>query len=270
MILPTIIAFTSLDIFDVNFKVYVQEVENKEDCEIDIDHIRIDQLKNRYALSFNKTYDDYEDNPISIFGELETYPIIENERSGIRVATYMIKPIELWVDFFNSLYQMCDKRWNITTEPVISKSGFGFSDFDSIEIYIIKVYRDHGFDEEYYRSGIILNASDNPEIETRRKSLLSVLNRGLPATDRPMRGHPGLDHDELIYRLAKAQEAEDIKEKNPEMTYGEIALKIGWDRGATRGSKIKLLEKARQDLDDADPELLSKVEEYRKKEKNNN
>ena len=181
MILPTIIANTSLDIFDVNFKVYVQEFENKEDCEIDIDHIRIDQLKNRYVLSFNKTYDDYEDNPISIFGELETYPIHENSRSGIRVATYVIKPIDLWIDFFNSLYQMCNKRWyKITTEPVIDENGFGFSEFDDIERYIINVYRDHGFDEEYYRSGLIQQESDDLELEKRRKRLLKILEQRLP------------------------------------------------------------------------------------------
>jgi hypothetical protein len=60
-------------------------------------------------------------------------------------------------------------------------------------------------------------------------------------------GHPGLAREELIYRLMKAQEAEEIKQREPEMTWKEIARAVGWRFGnEPRG--VKLLEDARHRL----------------------
>jgi hypothetical protein len=83
-------------------------------------------------------------------------------------------------------------------------------------------------------------------------------------------GRPGLSRDELIYRLAKAQEGEQIKRDDPSMTWKEIALEIDWRMGAGKPG-VKLLEDARKRLrrlEKHDPEgLLDLVGEFRKKKK---
>jgi len=228
MILPTIIVNTTLDIFDVNFKVYVREFEYENDCEIDYDQIIVDKFINRYVLSFNKTNDYYGGKPINIFGELETYPILENERFGIRVATYVIKPIDLWNDFLISLYQRCHKIWLITTEPVYSEFVFDFSHLDNLEWYIIKVYRDHGFNKEYYRSGLILQESDDLELEKRRKRLLKVLKRRLPPIEESedlnsTRSQPESKKGMSEWRERRAYLFKEVKDKNPRLTYDQVA-----------------------------------------------
>jgi len=78
-------------------------------------------------------------------------------------------------------------------------------------------------------------------------------------------GHPGLDHDELIYRLAKAQEAEEIRRTRGSGTcWKEIAKEIGWDKG-TGEQGLALLRDARQRLSKLEPDdpLLEEVREYR-------
>lgn len=90
----------------------------------------------------------------------------------------------------------------------------------------------------------------------------------VPEKQRPG-GAPGLNREELVYRLAKAQEAEEIKRKCPELTWKEIVHIIDWARGGTRESRIKLLEDARYRLGrlkKGDPEgLLDRVAEYRRR-----
>jgi hypothetical protein len=83
-------------------------------------------------------------------------------------------------------------------------------------------------------------------------------------------GRPGLDREELIYRLAKAQEAEEIRREDPSMRWKEIAREVQWRPGTTKAG-IKLLEDARQRLrrlqrDDPD-NLLEEVARFRGKEK---
>jgi len=83
-------------------------------------------------------------------------------------------------------------------------------------------------------------------------------------------GRRELDHDDLIYRLAKAQEAEEIKAREPDKRWKEIAREIGWRLGTT-ASGIKLLEYARDRLKRAqkegDRQLLDEVKKYRKAKK---
>lgn len=83
-------------------------------------------------------------------------------------------------------------------------------------------------------------------------------------------GNPGLPENEVIYRLAKAQERNEIKASNQDMKEKEIAKEIGWNKGAAK-SGIKLLEEARhrlERLEASDPDnRLPKVAEYREKEK---
>lgn len=53
-------------------------------------------------------------------------------------------------------------------------------------------------------------------------------------------GNPGLERAELIYRLAAAQEAVEIKASDPSITWKECARKLRWRHG-TRPSAIKKL-----------------------------
>jgi len=94
-----------------------------------------------------------------------------------------------------------------------------------------------------------------------------------PTNEEPTKGQPGrpgleLDHDELIYRLAMAQWAEQMKRDDPDMRWNEIQVKIGWDRGGSRESKAKLLYYARDKLhrfERKDPDnLLEEVAQRRR------
>jgi hypothetical protein len=63
------------------------------------------------------------------------------------------------------------------------------------------------------------------------------------SSERP--GHPGLARDEVIYRLAKALEAEVMKERYPTRTWKEISHAVGFDRGESKASEVALLRDAR-------------------------
>jgi hypothetical protein len=86
-------------------------------------------------------------------------------------------------------------------------------------------------------------------------------------TSRGQGGRPGLDHDELIYRLAKAQEAEEIKRANPDKWWKMIAKEINWRHGIG-GPGLTLLRDARKrlrSLEQDDPGgLLQEVAEWRR------
>jgi hypothetical protein len=80
-------------------------------------------------------------------------------------------------------------------------------------------------------------------------------------------GRPGLDHDELIYRLAKAQQAEEIKRADPDMWWKMIAKEINWRHGIG-GPGLTLLRDARKrlrSLEEEDPgRVLQEVAEWRR------
>ena len=80
-------------------------------------------------------------------------------------------------------------------------------------------------------------------------------------------GRPGLDHDELLYRLAKAQEAEEIKRAHPDMWWKMVAKEINWRHGIS-GPGLTLLRDARKrlrSLEEDDPGgLLQEVAQWRR------
>lgn len=94
-----------------------------------------------------------------------------------------------------------------------------------------------------------------------------TLKLATPPTMRRRGGRPRLEHEEVIYRLAKAQEAEELKRRDSELTWHAILLMIDFGRGGTRESSRKLLEIARGELEElskSDPEgLLQEVEQSR-------
>lgn len=83
-------------------------------------------------------------------------------------------------------------------------------------------------------------------------------------------GRHTLEPDELVYRLAKAEEAEEMKARDPGRRWKEIALEIGWNKGSNT-SGLKLLQYARERLAEArkrgDQALLDRVKEKRKEMK---
>jgi hypothetical protein len=80
-------------------------------------------------------------------------------------------------------------------------------------------------------------------------------------------GRPGLDDDELLYRLAKAQEAEEIRRADPDMWWKMVAKEINWRYGIS-DSGLALLRDARKrlrSLEENDPEgLLQEVAQWRR------
>jgi len=96
---------------------------------------------------------------------------------------------------------------------------------------------------------------------------------GASAPEKQRRGgRPGLDHHELIYRLAKAQEAEEIRRGDPSMTWKEIAKEIDWRYGINAPG-LALLRDARrrlQRLEKNDPDaLLQEVTQWREAKETN-
>ena len=88
--------------------------------------------------------------------------------------------------------------------------------------------------------------------------------------NKPGRGRHELDHAELIYRLAKAQEAKEIRAQVPDKRWKEIAKEIGWRFGTDKAG-IKLLEDARHRLrrvrDTGDQATLDEIAQFRKEKK---
>ncbi len=75
-------------------------------------------------------------------------------------------------------------------------------------------------------------------------------------------GAPGLDHGELIKRLAMAQEAEEIRRDTPGEGWKIIARQVGWHLGFNQAG-IKLFEDARNRLkriENGDPVLIEIAE----------
>ncbi len=129
---------------------------------------------------------------------------------------------------------------------------------------------------------VVCQDKDWPDFEPTWRILYDVLIRQgwvdvpphlaaeLPEDDKSSLGRHTLEPDELIYRLAKAAEAEDIKARCPDKLWKEIALEIAWSKG-TGTSGLKLLQYARDRLAEArkrgEQDLLAKVEEKRKEMK---
>lgn len=90
-----------------------------------------------------------------------------------------------------------------------------------------------------------------------------------PGARSPKRGSPGLSEKEWINRLIKAQEAIEMKEEKPYLSWRLICVKVGWKAGSGWESRVKLLEKARKKLEvleiDDPNGLLDKVKQKREK-----
>lgn len=289
MILPIIKVPITAEIFQIHFKHFLSDFVNEKNVKIKFNRPKIGSLQIRYELFFDQgdIVEHFESEEIS--AEIEILPIDE-DITEIRIANLVIKPNEVWFDFFSSFYLMCYKKWPFftKTDPDISENLV--FDFLDIKDFIIDNVKSHGFDEEYYMSGEFLAVSDDFDTEQRRQRLKDDLSRRLPPievfkvdtffldrdgeevnlTQKEQRkgGRRNLPPDEWIYRLAKAQEAEEIRKVDPEMTWKQICVKIGWSRGSTIESKIKLLETAREVLKEANQDTLQEVKEYRRKEKN--
>lgn len=84
-------------------------------------------------------------------------------------------------------------------------------------------------------------------------------------------GHPGIGHEERVYRMSKAQEAIKLRRDNPELTWKEIAVKIDFRPGGTLASKVALLLDARhrleRSIEGGESELLSEVDARTKQSK---
>jgi hypothetical protein len=66
-------------------------------------------------------------------------------------------------------------------------------------------------------------------------------------------GHPGLEHDELIRRLALAQEGEELRAADREQPWKEIAVEIHWPYGSGPAG-LASLRNARQRLGQLRPD----------------
>jgi hypothetical protein len=106
------------------------------------------------------------------------------------------------------------------------------------------------------------NESEIPDMHNRElERIYQNIDRerlGLPPIGKP--GRSKISHDELVYRLAMAKRAEELRKSDPSKTWKIISREIGWF-GTT-----KLLEDARNRLKRAekDKKLMREVDEYRK------
>jgi hypothetical protein len=106
------------------------------------------------------------------------------------------------------------------------------------------------------------NESEIPDMHNRElERIYQNIDRerlGLPPIGKP--GRSKISHDDLIYRLANAELAEERKKSDPSKPWKIIKQEIGW-----HGS-LKLLEDARNRLKRAkkDEKLMREVEEYLK------
>ncbi len=90
-------------------------------------------------------------------------------------------------------------------------------------------------------------ARGHPTVEGESAILRPPVDR---PEDQPVGGRPVLSREERVYRLAKALEAEELREREPGLTLDGIVLRIGFAPGSTRNSKRKLLQYAREDLEE--------------------
>ena len=79
-------------------------------------------------------------------------------------------------------------------------------------------------------------------------------------------GRPGLDEEERVYRMALAQEGEEIKARENQKTWKEIAQQINWKYGTSEAG-VKKLEEARNLLKRANSDTLAHIAEWRKTRK---
>jgi hypothetical protein len=115
------------------------------------------------------------------------------------------------------------------------------------------------------------------ERRARRLARVAEIRRGLPPIEevevnkrKRESGRACLSHDELIYRLAKAQEALELRKEHPGLTWPQTASAVGWCAQRDK-SRVKLLQQDGCDrLKRADVTLLAEVAKFRGKERKEN
>jgi hypothetical protein len=114
---------------------------------------------------------------------------------------------------------------------------------------------------DYFEELLAVMSERGPELGPIGRTRAAVRSGQRPG------GRPGLDHDELIYRLAKAQEAEEIRRADPELWWRMVAKEINWRHGIS-GPGLSLLRDARKRLrrlEKDDPRgLLPEVAQWRR------
>jgi hypothetical protein len=121
-----------------------------------------------------------------------------------------------------------------------------------------------GFVEELRRLGLVMPTQPHPEVAT------GTMQSAREDVAGKRGGRPGLDHDELIYRLAKAQQAEEARAADPRKRWRDIAEEVGWAYG-NKQDGLALLRDARhrlRRLDPGDP-LLEEITAWRRVKKTN-
>lgn len=135
-----------------------------------------------------------------------------------------------------------------------------------------ELYRRRRRHQERIIQEMTYDLARDPEWKKAKRRLQEVARRPLDDIGARPVGRPPLSGQELIYRLAKAQEAEEIRRKDPSMTWKEIAKQIGWRRGHDEAG-VALLRDARTRLgrrEKGDPEgLLQDVAQYRRAQETN-
>lgn len=130
-----------------------------------------------------------------------------------------------------------------------------------------ELYRRRRRHQERVVRAMVSELARNTEWKKAKRRLEELAGRPLDDIGARPIGRPRLSEPVLIPRLAKAKDAEEIRCKDPSMTWKEIAKEIGWEHGISDGG-LALLRDARQrlqKLEKDDPEgLLKKVTRYRK------
>ena len=230
MILPAFAIPTSVDIFEANLRNFVNDFKYENDCKIDIKHIKQGKFTHRYKLySMEITDTDLNDNK-SNFGEIEAIHIEDNSVK-IRLAIYEIKAGGLGITFFGSFCRMCYDTWRRRmswSDSDLEEAEITYGYVCDIEKAIIDYYDYYGFDEDYHKMGKIYDPIDDPEIEKKRKRLLTILQRRLSPIEE-------IDDDKSLSSLPKGKEGmsdwrkrraklfKRVKDNDPRLTYRDVA-----------------------------------------------
>lgn len=245
------------------------------------ERIKINNNRTRYELMAKSQ--SLSQATYAIFGEIERSSIKE-ELLHVKTAIVDFE-IDLAGDFFMSFYQYIRQNWGYAGENI---QDCAFSSFMFISLQILLENSQIPIDvigEEYNGSEtidrILSFVKHDQSNEIHRDEIIADLFRRLPPIDsyreyqeaeQQRKGSPGLSDEELIYRLAKAMEAEEMRKAHPNMRWKEIAVAIDWNVGGTFESNIKLLKDARDKLkryQDSDPKgLLEKAYAWKEKKTN--
>ncbi len=300
MILPTISLSTSSDVFHRYLIHFINNFEADKHCVIHRKPYVIGNQIWRDECYFSKHELIESEDKGKLFGEIEAFPLTD-KKLEVRVACLEYSQGDLGVDFFNDFYDGIDKRWGYDPSQypsnIVLYEPRNYSDNGGIVEVVIGLFLDQ-FDLYDFRNNLLNDFSskfDDPQIEARRLGLINQLELRLPPIDisdkgkiirhdsktvraktqkeKPPRGRPPIEGRDLIYRLAKAQEAEGIRKADQNVGWRAIAREIQWWWGS-KPTDLKKLARARRrlaELQRSDPNgILDDVRRYREEEKDIN